>query len=254
MTKQRIRLVISDFHLGAGPTRADGGTNYLEDFFHDAKLIEFIDYHSQGEFEKAEVELVINGDFFNHLQVWPGEKHPELMTEEVARRRTEAIMVGHPGLFDALARFATVADHSVIFLIGNHDIGFIWPSVRKMVEEKLGRGVKVHPEPVYLKDGVWIEHGNQHVAENRIDFKQPFLHAGFDQPIVNLPWGDLFVIRFLNKVKRDRPYVDKVYPFRLYLRWALIHDTGFAIRAALTGIIYFMAVLLRIGENRRFAR
>lgn len=254
MTKSRTKLVISDFHLGAGPTLKDGRTNYLEDFFHDKKLIEFLKYHSSGEYAKAEVELIINGDFFNQLQVWPNEKDPALMTERVAVARTEAIFEGHSELFQVISDFASSPKHSVTFMIGNHDIGLIWPAVQKLVVSRLGESARVHQDPVYAEGGVWIEHGNQQVAENRIDFDHPYIAEGFDEPIINMPWGDLFVVRYLNKVKRRRPYVDKVYPFRLYLRWAIIHDTLFAMKAAIMGIIYFMAVLLRIGENKRFKR
>ena len=254
MSRNRIRLVISEFHLGAGPMRPDGSENWLEDFFLDRKIVEFLEYHMSGEYAKAEVELVVNGDFFNHLQVWPDEVHPELMTERVAVWRTEAIMAGHPELFEALAQFAAAPRHSVVFMVGNHDIGLVWPAVQRLVVGKLGPAVRVHTDPVYAEGGVWIEHGNQQVAENRIDFAHPFLQNGGGEPIVNMPWGDLFVVRFLNRMKRQRHYIDKVYPFKLYLRWALIHDTLFALKASATGLAYFMAVLLRLGENKRFAR
>lgn len=254
MTRGRIRLVVSDFHLGAGPTRPDGGTNYLEDFFHDRKFIEFLTHYMSGDCERAEVELVVDGDFFNQLQVSFDEVHPELMTEPVALRRTEAILAGHPELFEAMRRFAAAPHHSITFLVGNHDVGLLWPAVRRLIAERLGPTARVHADPVYAEGGVWIEHGNQHVAENRIDFDHAFIHDGRGDPIVNLPWGDLFVVRFLNRMKKRRPYIDKVYPFKLYLRWALLHDTLFALKAAVMGIGYFMAVLLRLGENRRFAR
>lgn len=254
MSRSRTILVISDFHLGAGPARPDGASNFLEDFFHDGKLVEFLDRYASGDFEKAEVELVINGDFFNHLQVWPEEPHPELMTEKVALWRTDEIMAGHPEIFEALARFAAQPRHRIAFMIGNHDMGLLWPAVQRRVVERLGPSARVHPDPVYAESQVWIEHGNQQVAENRIDFDHPFLEAGEGGPIVNLPWGDLFVLRYLNRMKRSRPYVDKVYPFKLYLRWALVHDTLFAFKAAVMGIGYFLAVLLRLGENRRFGR
>lgn len=254
MTRSRTKLVISDFHLGAGPVLPDGRANYLEDFFHDSKLVEFLEHYSSGDYERAEVELVINGDFFNHLQVYPKEGHPELMTESVAVMRTEAIMAGHPGIFIALGEFAAKPHHTIVFMIGNHDIGLLWPKVADMVVDRLGSNVRINKGPVYAEGGVWIEHGNQQVAENRIDFENPFLKEGFEEPIINMPWGDLFVIRYLNRRKKERPYIDKVYPFRLYLRWALIHDTVFALKAAGAGIAYFFAVLLRIGENKRFAR
>lgn len=255
MSRGRIKLVVSDFHLGAGPVRRDGGTNYLEDFFLDNKFIEFLEYHMSGDYERAEVELVVNGDFFNQLQVAFEELHPELLTERVALWRTGAIMDGHRELFAAMARFAAAPRHSITFLIGNHDIGLLWPAVRQFVTERLGPTVRVHADPVYAEGGAWIEHGNQQVAENRIDFDRAFLPAARGgEPIINLPWGDLFVVRYLNRMKKHRPYVDKVYPFKLYLRWALLHDTFFALRAAVMGVAYFMAVVLRLGENKRFAR
>lgn len=247
-------MVISDFHLGAGPNLPQGGTNFLEDFFHDAKLVEFLSFYSGGDYTKAFVQLVINGDFFNHLQVFPDERDPAILTERVALKRTEAIVAGHPDVFDALARFAATPNHSIVFTIGNHDIGLFWPGVQDLIVCRLGPNVRVHREASYISDGVWIEHGNQRVAENWIDFANPFLKGTNDEPIVKMPWGNLFVIRFLNRMKRERPYVDKVYPFRLYLRWALIHDTLFAIKAAAAGLSYFLQVLLRIGENRRFSR
>lgn len=254
MTRHRMTLVVSDFHLGAGPACPDGSANYLEDFFFDRKFIEFLNHYSSGDHEKEEVELVLNGDFFNHLQVWPDEVRPELMTERVALWRTEQIMDGHPELFEALCRFAHVPQHTVVFLVGNHDIGLLWPAVQHLLVKKLGTAVRVHVEPVYADGCMWIEHGNQHVAENRIDFDRAFLQDGSGPPIINMPWGDLFVIRFLNRVKKRRPYIDKVYPFKLYLRWAFLHDTLFALRAVVAGLVYFMAVLLRLGDNRRFSR
>ena len=254
MTRKRIRLVLSDCHLGAGPVLRDGSANYLEDFLLDRNLVEFLEYHMSGEYAKAEVELIINGDFFNHLQVFPDEERPELMTQQVVFRRTAAIMNGHAEVFEALTQFAAAPRHSVVFMIGNHDVGLLWPSVRRFVTSKLGPTVRVHEGPVYFDDGVWIEHGNQRVAENRIDFDRPFVEDGEEEPIINVPWGSLFVVRYLNRMKKERPYIDKVYPFNLYLRWALIHDTLFALRASAMVLVYFMSVLLRLGENRRFSR
>lgn len=254
MAKDRITLVVSDFHLGAGADLPDGRSNYLEDFHYDAKFIEFLQYYSSGEYARREVELVVNGDFFNHLQIFPDEKDPEFITEEVAVRRTNAIMIGHADVFAALADFAAVPHHTIVFMIGNHDLGLFWPAVKRIVVERLGSTVRVHPEPEYVSDGVRIEHGNQQVAENRVDFEHPLLHYDSRPPVLNLPWGDIFVIRFLNRMKRGRPYVDKVYPFGYYLRWALFHDTGFAIKTAVAGLLYFLQVVLGIGRNGKLGR
>lgn len=60
-------------------------------------------------------------------------------------------------------------------MIGNHDLGLLWPVVRKYVRDVIGPEVRVHEAPVYLKGGVWIEHDNQQVAENRGMRRRQFL-------------------------------------------------------------------------------
>ncbi len=252
MSRLKLKLAVSDFHLGKGPYLTNGERNYLEDFFYDQKFAEFLGYYSAEEYEKADVELIILGDFFNHLQVDPRELHPELMTERVTIARTGAIMDGHPMIFEALSKFAAAPNHKITFIIGNHDIGLVWPSVQRFVVDRIGGETKVHRMPQYVVDRVCFEHGNQQVAENWIDFQDPFITQGVSEPIVKLPWGDLFVIRFLNRVKRGRPYIDKIYPFKRYLRWALIHDTMFALKTSAYGIWYFLQVLMGAGENKRF--
>ncbi|MFH1874792.1 MAG: metallophosphoesterase [Pseudomonadota bacterium] len=252
MSRPKIKLAVSDFHLGKGAFLPNGNRNYLEDFFYDQRFVEFLEYYSSDKYEKADVELVICGDFFNQLQVDPLEINPQIITERVALARTGAIMHGHVKVFEALKFFAAKPNHKITFLIGNHDIGLLWPSVRHLVEERIGGQTKVYTEPRYIVDQVCFEHGNQHCAENWIDFEHPFL-KGNNEPIINLPWGDLFVIHFLNKVKRARPYADKVFPFKLYFRWALFHDTRFALSVAAQGISYFFKVLFKIGDHNRFS-
>ncbi len=255
MSRPKIKLAVSDFHLGKGAFLPDGKRNYLEDFFYDQRFIEFLEYYSSNKYQRADIELVICGDFFNHLQVDPLEINPQIITERIALARTGAIMHGHARVFEALKVFASKPHHKITFLIGNHDIGLLWPSVRNLVEEEIGGQTKVYEKPQYFIDKVCFEHGNQHCAENWIDFEHPYINDDkiSKEPIVNLPWGDLFVIHFLNKVKQVRPYADKVFPFKLYFRWALFHDTRFALTVAGHAISYFLKVLFKIGEHNRFS-
>jgi len=252
MSRPKLKLSVSDFHMGKGPFLSSGARNYLEDFFYDQRFAEFLEFYGSGDCEKAEVELVICGDFFNHLQVDPQEINPEFITERVALARTGAIVDGHPVVFEALKEFASKPNHKVTFLIGNHDVGLFWPSVRHFVCERIGGNVRVHDQARYITDKVCFEHGNQHVPENWIDYDKPIVKENTKEPIINLPWGDLFVIHFLNRMKRTRPYIDKVFPFRMYLTWAILHDTRFAFRTMFAGFGYFLKVLLQIGENKRF--
>ncbi len=252
MSRLKLKLSVSDFHLGKGPFLSSGVRNYLEDFFYDQRFAEFLEFYCKNEYEKADIELVICGDFFNHLQVDPYEVKPEFITERVALARTGAIIDGHPVVFDALKNFASKPNHKITFLIGNHDVGLFWPTVRRFICERIGGNTLVCDKPKYIVDKVCFEHGNQHVAENWIDFEKPILYESAEEPILNLPWGDLFVIHFLNRVKRSRPYIDKVFPFKMYLMWALIHDTRFALQIIFSGMIYFLKVILKIGQNRPF--
>ena len=49
---KKIKLVISDLHLGKGRILDDGGNNSLEEFYFGDKLVEFIHYYSTGMFRE----------------------------------------------------------------------------------------------------------------------------------------------------------------------------------------------------------
>src|SRR6202023_3223394 len=71
MEKTRIKLVISDFHLSRGKWLKNGRQNPLEDFHQDEKFCEFLEYYSTKDYQDTEVELIVNGDFFDPLAIIP---------------------------------------------------------------------------------------------------------------------------------------------------------------------------------------
>ena len=79
-----------------------------------------------------------------------------------------------------------------------------------------------------------IEHGHMYESVNRCDL-QNFAVSDpmYPEPVLNLPWASLFVCLSLTRIKKERPFVDKVKPFTAYMRWALIHDFFFAIRSGI---------------------
>lgn len=247
---KKIKLIVSDFHLGMGRYHPDGTFNYLEDFYYDDKFAEFLDFYGSGEFAQADVELICNGDFFNHLQTDIYDPLPDVLDESVALRRTEEILRGHPVTFEAMRRFASIPDHSITFTLGNHDPGLLFPAVVERLREALGKNVGVETGP-YVFDGVHVEHGNQYFADNGYNQKIYFLTKDLPAPVVNLPWGSFFVIHYLNKVKKERPYFDKIYPFKYYFRWAFIHDTAFAVRSVARILFYFCWLRFRRDPHRR---
>src|SRR5579871_1851664 len=129
--KPRLKLVVSDFHLGRGAYFRDGSRNILEDFHHDDAFISFLHYYSSGAYAESEVELIIAGDFLNLLQINYRGVHTYLMTERIVLDGLRQIVRGHEGLFDALKRFASRPGHAIAYVIGNHDQGMLFERPRE---------------------------------------------------------------------------------------------------------------------------
>jgi UDP-2,3-diacylglucosamine pyrophosphatase LpxH len=236
---KRFKLVVSDFHLGAGHRKRDGSINLLEDFFHDREFIEFLQYFGSGVYENAEVELILNGDFFNLLQVDYDEVDPEVITELVALRRMKVIMEGHRATMNALKHFQSLEGKSLTLVMGNHDPGILFPSVQDLIVKYTGSRTRFFLE-AYEFDGVYVEHGNQYESANQFDRKKYFLTEGLPQPVINQPWGSHFYIQVINKIKRTKPHFDKVLPFWTYLKWTVLYDLRFGLRTIGAMIRFFL--------------
>ncbi len=249
---KRLKVIVSDFHLGKGNVLPDGSQNLLEDFTADRQFIDFLDYYMTGNYKRCEVELILNGDFFNLLQVDYRDKFTDFITESDALHKTMRILHGHEALFDKLSEFSKEPHHSVTFMLGNHDPGLLWEGVQETLRLRLGGQVRFKMEAYYF-DGVHVEHGNQYLTDNRYDRKHYFLSEGLPEPIINLPWGSFFIIHYLNEIKKERPYIDKVYPFRLYQRWALIHEPLFALKSMFWVAAWFLKFLFIPNPARKIS-
>ncbi|MEK7692054.1 MAG: hypothetical protein AAB425_13650 [Bdellovibrionota bacterium] len=222
---------MSDFHLGKGRYFRDGTQNILEDFIYDDEFAEFLTHYRTGDFVNSEVELILNGDILNLLQIDSMGVHTHLMTEKATVRAVQRIVAGHPVFFQALRRFCSSPGHSVSYVVGNHDVGMLFALARRAFCEAVGAEVRFYD--VYHEfDGIRVEHGQQYESFAAIAMDRPFITRGVPEPVLNLPWGSLFVAVLLPKIKQDRPHVDKVKPFSAFLRWILIHDFWFAMKSA----------------------
>jgi UDP-2,3-diacylglucosamine pyrophosphatase LpxH len=239
----RIKLVVSDFHLGKGRYFADGTQNILEDFIYDREFAEFLDFYRSGEFRDAEVELVLNGDILNLLQIDTWGVHTHLITERSVVRAVQKIIAGHPEFFQALKSFAAASDHTISYVVGNHDVGMLWAGPRQVFSEAVGAPVKFH-DVAYQFDGVYIEHGQQHERFARTDMDRPFITQGLPEPVLNLPWGSLFVAILIPKIKQSRPHIDKVRPPSAFLRWVLIHDFIWGVKTMIQIALFVIDTLL----------
>ena len=236
--KPKFKIVVSDFHLGKGRYFEDGTQNILEDFIYDREFSEFIDYYRVGKFADAEVELILNGDILNLLQIDTWGVHTHLITERSVVRAVELIVKGHSEFFEALKRFALTPSHSIAYVVGNHDVGMLWAGPRRVFSEAVGHSVKFY-DVNYQFDGVYVEHGQQYERFAQTDMRRPFITRGLPEPVLNLPWGSLFVAIQLPKIKQSRPHVDKVRPPSAFFRWVFIHDFVWGVMTAI-GILKFI--------------
>ena len=228
-----IRLVLSDFHLGKGRFLRDGTPNAMEDFQHEDKFVEFLEYYSSKEYAEREVELIINGDFLNLLQTdYLGVNH-YLITESKTIYIIRSIMEGHKASFDALRNFAKAKNHKIVYMIGNHDQTLLFPKARLLLLEYIGPNLRFYSD-YYEFDGVRIEHGHAYDPISRCDLENYIIEDPmYPEPIFKLPWASLFVASPLPVLKKKHPNLDKVKPFTAYLRWVILYDPLFAIRGGL---------------------
>lgn len=246
---RKIKVVISDVHIGKGRVLESGGLNSLEEFYYGDKLVEFIHYYSTGIYRDYEVELIINGDFFNFLQVDYRGHFLTVITEGVALEVLKSMINGHPRVFKALAEFAARPGKSITYVVGNHDQAMLWPACRNHLNLVLGTPIR-YKNMVYFFDGVHIEHGHMHEAANRMDPKKFFLKKDLPEPILNLPFGSHFFVEHVLKIKQRYPHIDKIRPFSKMVRWALLNETGAMVSTFFRTVWYFLRTMF-VSDPRR---
>ncbi len=227
---KKLKLVVSDFHLGNGRYRRDGSVNQLEDFQYDEEFIEFLEFYGKPQDQERDVELILNGDFFNMIQLVPEEQTLGILTERAAVAKAEAILAGHAELFKALREFNAAPHRRLVFVLGNHDPQLLWKGVQEAIRRAI-QGEVVFVEDVYRFDGVHVEHGHELEPIFRMKKDRYFLTKGYSEPVLNLPWGVFFVKDYLYGIKRRRPYMDKVSPYKYFFRWCLLNDFWFGLVA-----------------------
>lgn len=209
---KKIKVVISDIHIGKGRLLPQGGINSLEEFYYGEKLVEFIHYYSTGVYKDYEVELIINGDFLNFLQCDFKGHFLTVITESITLEILKDCVRGHANVFQALAEFAAKPGNLITYVVGNHDQGMLWPACRAYLNQVIGAPIRFK-NIVYYFDGVHIEHGHMHEAANRMDPKKFFLKKDLVEPILNLPFGSHFFLEVVLKIKETYPHIDKIRPF-----------------------------------------
>ena len=244
---QKLKIVLSDLHIGAG--HGDEIDNPLEDFRANEAFIAFLhEIWHESEREERETELIINGDFFEFLQVPAVERFDATVSypkdvyldssEEASIKRLNNIVAGHQDIFDVLADFmhVEVAQRSITIIKGNHDVNLYWPGVKSRLREILGAsGARASllrfANEFVSREKIYIEHGHQHAEKinGYYDSFDPTSPADPNQ--LYYPAGSYFVLDYVNEAESDRWFVDHVKPIPTLIWFAFEWDFDFACKA-----------------------
>ena len=246
---KKIKLVVSDLHLGLGRFFNDGHINIFEEFYFDQKFSDFVDYYTSGVYEDFECEIILNGDILNLLQVDYRSHFLSMITESISLEKTKRVVEGHTIFFDALKRFSRKKGNRITYIVGNHDQGVLWPAVREYLNQVVEGDIQ-YKNIAYTFDGVHIEHGHMYEAANRLNPKKFFLKKNLPEPVLNLPFGSIFFIEFVLKIKKTNSSIDKVRPFRSFIRWSMLHNTFFTIFALIHMFFYFVKLVFYQSESK----
>lgn len=248
----KAKVIISDCHLSAGRF-LEGKLNPHEDFHFDDEMVDLFEYFSKGQYGEGptgpvDVELIIAGDFLDFLNVPFEGEFEDAITEDMALAKLELIIQAHPRVMSALRRFASKPNKTITYLIGNHDAELFFEKVRERITREWDPEGKYPSEKVKLiadkdrihfEEGVEIHHGNQFEAGNLLNFEKPLLTDYLDKPVLNIPWGSIYVLKIVNRLKWEREYLDKIRPLKVFVLFGLILDPWFTIRFSFLSAFYF---------------
>jgi len=256
----KVKVVISDCHLSAG-LQFESTRNPHEDFYFDDEMVEFVQYFSTGRYGNGmDVELIINGDFFDFLNVPYQGQFEEVITEQFALYKLECIMRGHPKVMNAFREFVKQEGKTITYNIGNHDADLFFPKLQEHFVKTIdpegaypSKKVRVnHEQPhIEVEGGIYIEHGNNYEAVHLLNYNKPLISDGLPEPVLNIPWGSIYVLKIINRFKWERDYVDKVRPVKAMIFWGLFTDTLFTLRFMVTSCYYFIKTRFVYSPTRR---
>lgn len=236
MSDKPVAIIISDLHLGGGASDPGDdhvfGKNQLQNFIQE-------ELWQSPEGQRGEIELFINGDFFEFAQAQPSAytlaSAKAWCSVDESEEKLKAILDGHAGVFKALEHFGNQGN-LVTMAAGNHDVDLFWPAVRQKICEKAGKNVQ------FILGEAWssrfegklrISHGHQEDRGNKFQkWSKPFVTGPDGKERLEMCPGTLFMVKFLNLLERDYPFADNIKPIGALARIIIRGDTLGAMAAA----------------------
>lgn len=240
-----LRIVLSDLHLGTGNRR--GRQNPFEDFHHDDRFVELLQFYDEQAGPQTTVEIILNGDIFDLLKVKVRGRWPTAVTNEVAAAKLRKCLEGHPKFVRALRDFLSKANRRLTYLPGNHDLDMWFPGPQELLRRYIAPELPedrlrfiTASDTYYLPEGIQIRHGHQLERIHRVDYENMTRIDAKGREVLTLPWGSLWILEVMNPAKEERNYVDRIQPLRRFILGALLLDSGFAIRFIWRSVRYFL--------------
>ena len=224
-------FVLSDIHLSDAELGQAGSSLWKRykrpKFFIDQSFKRLLHY-LEKEIGSDPAELVLNGDIFDFDSVMRLPKDPEIHVswleskrglfseEKKSRFKMEVILGDHVVWVNALRQFIQKG-HSVVFIVGNHDVELHWPLVQKEILKTLRLSETEESrvrfcEWFYISNSdTTIEHGNQYddysVTKNPI---HPLIKKG-KRIQVRLPFGNIAGRYIMNGMGLFNPHVESSF-------------------------------------------
>ncbi|MEW6444350.1 MAG: hypothetical protein AB1640_25680 [bacterium] len=235
--------IVSDLHLAEGKNPETGRISRWENFFSDEAFERMLSRLRDLARDRGRPRiLIINGDCIDFLRVTsipqpaaipkgfpsisPTKQKYGLGTSPAESKwQLERVLAGHPVFFRGLARFL-LAGHRLVIVKGNHDVNWLWPEVRyrflesmegflreegsrqSLTEPEISSAldrIEIRPWVYYVKDLLYVEHGNQYDPVNAFrHFLYPLLldpDSPIDRYEIDLPFGSFFTRYFFNKLE-----------------------------------------------------
>lgn len=250
MAVQKIKLVVSDLHLGTGVRK--GQFNPLEEFYEDERFAEWLNWYAFEEYPDIEIELILNGDIFDLLKIPINNRWVDEITPQISAEKMRLCLAGHPIFCQAIREFLERGNTKVTIIPGNHDFELVLPTTQKLFleycttkETKDKVNFITKSDTYYLPEGIQIRHGHCLESTNRTDLKKPLQYRKGKPPILKLPWGGIFILKVLAPAKLERYHIDHIYPLQRLLLGGLFLDFRFAIKTIFKSIYYFIKSRLK---------
>ncbi len=240
-----FRIVVSDLHLGTGIPK--GALNAFEDFFHDDRFAELLTYYDRLAGDESQVELVLNGDIFDLLQVKVNDMWPAEVTEEIGVEKLRQCLEGHPKFVLALRQFLQRPSRRIVYLPGNHDLELWFEAPQKLFLRYVAPGELADrvrfitsSDTYYLPEGIQIRHGHQFERIHRVDYKRITRKRRDKTEVIDMPWGNQWILDVVTAAKEKRNHVDRTLPLKLFIAGSLLFDTVFALGFVIRTAIHFL--------------